>query len=299
MATGIFDVQRAVALGDAVAYAYHVYDIQAGNQDQFPNAALPAGYEQVGEIYVNDSLFDQVQGSVRKDALKSSLDEIFNTDKPFGVLAYSTADQAIIIAIRGTQTAFEWIHDGEFWKADFTSSNGTPLGQAEVGFVSLYKSCTAGAGTDKGKAIGASTIVEFVRDFVQGDPVNRKVTHIDVTGHSLGAAIATLLAFDLAESVASAELSVGCTTFASPLVGDKKFAGEFDESVEDSWRIVNAPDIVPMLPPMFVGFAHVATLYPLNSYHLTKHTLPCWHALETYLYLLDPQGHPLQGECEA
>ena len=50
MAIGNFDIPRAVALGNSVAYAYHVYDIEAGNSDQFPNASLPDGYARVGEV---------------------------------------------------------------------------------------------------------------------------------------------------------------------------------------------------------------------------------------------------------
>jgi hypothetical protein len=54
-----------------------------------------------------------------------------------------------------------------------------------------------------------------------------------------------------------------------------------------SWRIVNAPDIVPNLPPEILGFTHINTLQLYNSSGNVQPSLTCWHALATYLSLLD------------
>ena len=80
---------------------------------------------------------------------------------------------------------------------------------------------------------------------------------IEVTGHSLGAALATLYVAENAGGEVATPL-VG--TFASPRVGDSAFATKFDQLGITSWRIVNELDVVPKLP--FIGFAHVATEYP-------------------------------------
>lgn len=288
MAIGNFDIARAVALGNTVAYAYHVYDVEAGNTDQFPNATLPAGYAKVSEVFVNEALLSAVAPLSRLAAFKSSMGELLNLDKPIGIIAASDSD--VILAFRGTQTGFEWIHNGEFLKTLFTFKDAQgadhTVGQAESGFTSLYQSFTTG------KQVGAPRLMPTLREAV----ADKRLT---VTGHSLGAAVATLAAMEAAVSLKGTMRGLSVLTFASPLVGDKTFAGLFDTLIPDSWRVANRPDIVTYLPPPFVGYSHVATEYPINSDHLTKHSEPCWHALETYLFLLAPAQQPLQPECRA
>ncbi len=88
-------------------------------------------------------------------------------------------------------------------------------------------------------------------------------------------------------------------TFASPLVGDATFAGVFNKLGLTSWRIVNAPDVVPMLPPALFGFVHVDTIQPFNSRGTVKSSFGCWHTLATYLSLIDPTKQTLPGaDCQ-
>ena len=269
MAIGNFDIPRAVALGNSVAFAYHVYDVEAGNTDQFPTAALPDGYARVGEVFVNESLLSEAAPLSRLAAVKSGISGLLNLDKPMGIIAAS--DDDVILAFRGTQTGFEWIHNGEFLKTPFTfkDANGADFaaGQAESGFTSLYRGFTTG------REAGAPRLMPTLREIAQGK-------HLTITGHSLGAAVATLAAMEAAVSLKGAITGLSVLTFASPLVGDKTFAGLFDTLIPDSWRVANRPDIVTYLPPPFVGYSHVATDYPINSDHLTKHSEACWHALE-------------------
>jgi hypothetical protein len=288
MAIGNFDTGRAVALGNSVAYAYHVYDVEAGNRDQFPLAALPDGYAQVGEVFVNELLLSNAVPPSRLAAVKIGMDELINLNKPIGIIAASDSD--VVLAFRGTQTGFEWIHNGEFLKTPFTFKDAEgadyTAGQAEAGFTSLYQGFTTGT------QAGAPRLMLTLREAVLGK-------HLTITGHSLGAALATLAAMEAAVSLQGTMTGLSVLTFASPLVGDKTFAGLFDTLIPDSWRIANRPDIVTYLPPPFVGYSHVATEYPINSDHLTKHSEACWHALETYLFLLAPAQQPLQSACRA
>jgi hypothetical protein len=115
---------------------------------------------------------------------------------------------------------------------------------------------------------------------------------IEVAGHSLGAALATLY---VAQNAATGSVATPLIcTFASPRVGDFDFATKFDQLGNTSWRIVNELDIVPNLP--FLGFWHVAKEYPYNSGSSVEWTLSCWHSLSTYLHLLDPK-QPLPAGC--
>ena len=76
------------------------------------------------------------------------------------------------------------------------------------------------------------------------------------TGHSLGAALATLAAYRCASTA-------GVCTFGSPLVGNQSFAGSFNTKLPDrSLRYVNDHDVVTRVPPEefafpFGRYAHV------------------------------------------
>jgi hypothetical protein len=76
-------------------------------------------------------------------------------------------------------------------------------------------------------------------------------------------------------------------TFASPKVGDKVFAGTYDGLVPDSWRVSNLNAIVPRVPPSLAGYVHVDAKASINSDDASRNTVPCWHALRTYLHTLD------------
>ncbi|KAM7462315.1 hypothetical protein LguiA_030436 [Lonicera macranthoides] len=83
--------------------------------------------------------------------------------------------------------------------------------------------------------------------------------HIYVTGHSLGGALATLLALELSSSQLAKRgaISVTMYNFGSPRVGNKKFAEVYNKKVKDSWRVVNHRDIIPTVPRL-MGYCHVA-----------------------------------------
>lgn len=66
-----------------------------------------------------------------------------------------------------------------------------------------------------------------------------------VTGHSLGGALATLAAYDLASSRG---YSVRCVLWASPRIGDAEFVAAFQSVVPRTARFVNKFDFVSRLP---------------------------------------------------
>ena len=75
------------------------------------------------------------------------------------------------------------------------------------------------------------------------------------TGHSLGAALATLAARRWTRTDRPAS---GIYTIGSPRVGDRVFADEFDATfVEACFRYANGTDDVTDLPPELLGYAHV------------------------------------------
>jgi hypothetical protein len=67
----------------------------------------------------------------------------------------------------------------------------------------------------------------------------------------------------------SLEADPALCTFASPAVGDSSFATAFNGLGLPSWRVVNAPDLVPKLPPQILSFTHVNSLLARVS-HLSQ-----------------------------
>jgi hypothetical protein len=82
---------------------------------------------------------------------------------------------------------------------------------------------------------------ESVKDDIKlGDYKNYKII---TCGHSLGGALATLLAADLEHD------NVTCISFGAPRVGDKKFVEIFKSVVKDNtFRFIHENDVVPMVP---------------------------------------------------
>ena len=72
-------------------------------------------------------------------------------------------------------------------------------------------------------------------------------TQLLITGHSLGAALATMCGFDFGGTVSGVDTYV--YTFAAPRSGNTEYASAFDAINPDSYRIFNTEDIVPALPP--------------------------------------------------
>ncbi|CAL9154585.1 unnamed protein product [Musa hybrid cultivar] len=103
-------------------------------------------------------------------------------------------------------------------------------------------------------------LTELAIGFELGDESeNAPKWQLYVTGHSLGGALATLLALELSSSrmAKHGQITVTMYNFGSPRVGNRRFAELYNEKVKDSWRIVNHRDIIPTVPRL-MGYCHVA-----------------------------------------
>ena len=62
-----------------------------------------------------------------------------------------------------------------------------------------------------------------------------------MAGHSLGGALATLAAYDIAHMLPKEgeQVALKVYTFGSPRVGNHSFAQEFQACVPDCWHIIN------------------------------------------------------------
>lgn len=77
------------------------------------------------------------------------------------------------------------------------------------------------------------------------------------TGHSLGAALATL--------AAARRTPTALYTFGSPRVGDADFVASLQGIAHTIHRVVDDKDGITHLPPEVLGFQHVGTLHTLTE----------------------------------
>ncbi|KAK3428949.1 hypothetical protein EUGRSUZ_E00372 [Eucalyptus grandis] len=222
----------------------------------------------------------------------------------------------IVIALRGTATCLEWAENMRANLVDMPHVGG-PLpgaqGQSKVecGFQSLYR--TGGAHVP---SLAESVVEEVKRlqKLYEGETLS-----ITVTGHSLGAALALLVADELSTCTAESSSSsspphVAVFSFGGPRVGNKAFANRMNAKNVKVLRIVNNQDIITRVPGTFLSedleqklrdtklqgvlddnmpwdYSHVGTELRVDT-RMSPFLKPdadvaCCHDLEAYLHLVD------------
>eukprot|EP01018_Ginkgo_biloba_P001532 Gb_38082 [translate_table: standard] len=229
----------------------------------------------------------------------------------------------IVVAFRGTATPLEW---AENLKAVLTPLNipeddhmttpCSPCGcclqpKVESGFWSLF--------TSKGPSgrSASNQVMEEVRRLV--DLYKHEEISVTVTGHSLGAALALLTAYQIGAAFNSKESSIPVTVFSfgGPRVGNRAFGRRMEALGCKVLRIVNTHDVVTKVPGVVlnewmqimkrrsdnlkkvIGFlekmpwayCHVGTELRVDNkdspYLKPNADMSCCHDLEAYLHLVD------------
>jgi len=144
-------------------------------------------------------------------------------DKLMAILAtLDSSPETLIIAIRGTQNTQDLLQDTHFAQTPFPidSSRNAMVHQ---GFFNVYNSVKDG--------------------ILQNIPSNTR--KIIVVGHSLGSAVAVLIALILKKT--RSYINIRVVTYACPRIGNKDLADIVDANIQHI-RIVNNSDAVPGLP---------------------------------------------------
>lgn len=218
---------------------------------------------------------------------------LLNVWSYFGFIAQHKTSKNYVIAIRGTQNDFETLADEDIIPTEFKEYNN----QARVpkGFYKIFESSRIVSLPEDASPIAPVSLSKLAADpgkYMSGAGQQQVV----VTGHSLGAAVATYFAA-AATARLGLKFNLWLCTFASPMTGDKKFTSNASGSIAKSDRIFNAEDTVPNLPIVLedktniythvTGGIRIDSTGDQNINHDTKTGFGCPHQLPVYIYLLE------------
>lgn len=191
--------------------------------------------------YVHDGNFDAV-GQLRcDDVFITKQNDVYYALVLIAKQAVGPVQQGdLLIAVRGTMDQLEWMNDA----ASLVMGPGYPDAKGEVGagFWQVYASMTYGdlAG-NKQPGNAADALVAIA--------LQHPNSGIFVCGHSLGAALATYLAYDLNEKLGAAVSRLRPYFFASPKTGTSDWVNWYQKQLVGYDLSNYALDFVPMVPP--------------------------------------------------
>ncbi|XP_021768018.1 phospholipase A1-Ibeta2, chloroplastic-like [Chenopodium quinoa] len=218
----------------------------------------------------------------------------------------------IVISLRGTATCLEWAENFRALLVPMEKSNDQATEdqpKVECGFLSLFR--TQGEHTP---SLAESVVQEIKRllETYKGETLS-----ITITGHSLGAALAVLVADEI--STCAPEVPpVAVFSFGGPRVGNRAFAERIKANNVKVLRIVNNQDVITRVPGVFLSeeleqklmnnaqvagvleflsnkmplaYSHVGTELRVDTrmspYLRPDADVACCHDLEAYLHLVD------------
>ncbi|KAJ0559412.1 putative phospholipase A(1) [Helianthus annuus] len=217
----------------------------------------------------------------------------------------------VVIAYRGTATCLEWIENLRATLTPMHNNDVAPekkRAMVQKGFLSMYTSATN----------TCPSLQDMVREEISRiiETYGNEPLSVTVTGHSLGAALATLTAYDITSTFKQSPM-VTVLSFGGPRVGNRNFRSQLENSGTQILRIVNSTDVITKVPGFLVDGSNDMTkkgvglqgwlkkqvdeadcfryadvgkelrLYSDASPYLTKSDFATCHDLKTYLHLVD------------
>ncbi|CAN8095158.1 unnamed protein product [Discula destructiva] len=158
-----------------------------------------------------------------------------------GYVALDTVREEIVVAFRGSSDLRNWIADFDFILTPFSECDGCYV---HNGFYESWQQ-----------------IKSYAQEFVQGAYALHPDYKLTLTGHSLGAAVATVAAVDFRVNGYPCDVY----TVGSPRVGNLEFAEFVTAQTGAEYRATHYDDPVPRLPPIVLGFYHTSPEYWLEA----------------------------------
>ncbi|XP_022722681.1 galactolipase DONGLE, chloroplastic-like [Durio zibethinus] len=223
----------------------------------------------------------------------------------------------VLITFRGTVTNHEWLANfmSSLTPARLDPHNPRPEVKVESGFLSLYTSDETDSkfGLESCREQLLSEVSRLLNKY-KGEELS-----ITLAGHSMGSALALLLAYDISElglnqtNSDQDHIPVTVLSFGGPRVGNSSFKQRCEELGVKVLRVVNVNDPITKLPGVLFNenfrvlggryefpwscscYAHVGVELALDFFNVQNPS--CVHDLETYINLLKwPKRVQMQKE---
>jgi hypothetical protein len=258
----------------------------------------PKQYKRVDHVWFSEwwwlNLFNRdfhlelLTQQVGRELLTTLANQVVD-DQLFGFVARSqTNPNEIFVVFRGTREPAEWIDNLRAVPHKFLDNGGfDDLGEVRNGFNRIYsekndvksqiseffsrfnllnfrqRSNQTIEDNDTRKLTPQETITLL---FHERDDLLAANSQIFITGHSLGAGLATLAALHISEIAKKKKInaSINLYTFASPRVGDETFAEHFKD-LPFSYRVINSEDLIQSVPLPTTQVIDPATLNGMKS----------------------------------
>lgn len=234
----------------------------------------------------------------------TGVDSVFGCDKTvevYGLVFRSlAAPWRYIFSFRGTACVLDALDDLGVETTilePFDTDTAIPGDvHVESGFNSIYRTSAGSTESMQRQLFG-------LIDKYQAS--ERPIAELNITGHSLGAALSQLFTLDVALSRPSvAAININ---FASPRVGNHSFVRFYQQAVTGpdgfrSLRVQNMYDAVPDVPPTELGFAHVPFAYVIAFYRdnwYGKLDLADCHSILNYGAVVECGAASTNGVCVA
>ncbi len=187
-------------------------------------------------------------------------------------VAIGIKDRTLYITFLGSVAKNDWKHDFMFWKnlvfRKAYKNMKFPF-FVHAGFLTTYKACQ-------------NLVHNYVLSVSEYDT-------IEITGHSLGAAVATLCAEDVAylqennESLKNKKLK--CVISGSPMVFGIFTHKAIKERCKFITRVVYKGDLTPTLPSTLLGYTHVGQAVQIGKRFVNIFSPSCIYYHDALCYL--------------
>ena len=145
----------------------------------------------------------------------------------FGYIGYSSARNEIVVAFRGSVNIANWVTNLNFFKKPYPGVSGAMVHE---GFYDAYQAVSPKVISTVNTLLGQHTSASIV-----------------ITGHSLGAALATIAAIDIKKQVSISASKITFYSFGSPRTGNQAFTdyifGLYPNGAYQ--RVTHYNDVVP------------------------------------------------------
>jgi len=168
-----------------------------------------------------------------------------------------------LVTIRGTESGPEWAQNAVAAPDvlhgmtlalinQLTEKGGSARAHPDGGFVpagfyGIYEAMTLGAAATASPPAAATGITQKISSLQLANRRTPGDACVTVVGHSLGAAVASYLSYDLAKNSGFAQ--VNAYLLATPHPGDKTYAENFTSTGVNCVSVAYERDLVPTVPP--------------------------------------------------